>query len=294
MSDHTGGMPPASPAAPAAPPAAALEITAGATPSPAISPTPGPSTDPGPAAPPVADPPTPAAPEPAPAAPAEPKPADPAAEPAKPPEPAKPGPEADQPVSALSTKPEEPKPGDAPKPGEPPAPEAPVGYEFTMPEGVDIPKPELAPFVDTLREHGITPQAGQKLLDMYVERMQQLQTDTLANQWKQFAETRTSELNRVKADPELGGAGYETTRAAAARGRDLLLGTDPAHVAEYERFVANTGAGEQLALWRIFVNADRLWRESKAPPVPPTPPSNARGNGPRRGVSGLFRNPSGR
>lgn len=291
MSDHTGGLPPASPAAPAMPPAAALEVTAGATPSPAIAPAPVPSTDPGQAASPVADPATPAAPEPA--APAEPKPADPAIKPAEPA--AKPGPEADQELSALSiTKPEEPKPGDAPKPGDPPAPEAPVGYEFTMPEGVDIPKPELAPFVDTLREHGITPQAGQKLLDMYVERVQQFQTDTLANQWKQFGETRKSELARVKSDPELGGAGYETTRAAAARGRDLLVGTDPAHVAEYERMLANTGVGEQLALWRIFTNADRLWRESTAPPVPPTPPLNARGNGPRRGVQGLFRNPTGR
>lgn len=281
MSESNGGLP----AAPAIPAAPALEITAGAIPSPALAPAPAPAPEAPPTpevipSAPAADPATPAAPDPA--APAPTEPAKPAAEGDKPPTP-------EQEPSELSTqKPADPKPGET-KPGETPVPDAPVGYEFTMPEGIDIPKAELEPYVETLREHGITPQAGQKLLDMYVDKVQQLQADTLANQWKQFGETRKSELARVKSDPELGGAGYETSKQAAARGRDLLLGTNPEHVAEFERFVANTGAGEQLALWRIFIAADRLFRAPVPPVTPATPPTNARGQGPQRGVMSLMK-----
>lgn len=277
MSDTTGG-------APALPATPALEITAGATPSPGIAPAdPAPDASPTPADPPApaADPATPPAPDPA-AEPATPAPDKPAVE------------EHWKEPSALST--EEPKPADPAQPGDPaaPPPDAPVGYEFTFPEGVTVAEPELAPFVDILRANNITPQAGQNLLDMYTNRLQQDQINTLANQHKVFADYRRESLGAVKADPELGGAGYETTRTAAARGRDLLLGNNPEHRAEFENFLNRTGAGEQLALWRIFVAADRLFRAPAAPATPPMPAQGAQGRGPQRGMNSLFRNPTGR
>lgn len=247
----------------------------------------------------------PAAPEPVAAPAPEPVAAPVANAPAPAPEPGAPEPVAEPPAlqthseelpSALSTqKPDaDAKPADAPKPDAAPAPAPvtePVVYEFTAPDGITLDQARITPYVDVLKEHGIAPAVGQRLLDMYTAERQQDAVNTLEQQHRAFANVRRGWINEVKADPEMGGAGYQTTLQHAARGRDLLLGNDPKAREEFNQFVDSTGAGDHKVLFRLFLAADRLFQAPVAPVAQPRPTSNGQGTGPRRGMDGLFRNP---
>ena len=190
--------------------------------------------------------------------------------------------------SALST--ETPKPDGEAKPAPDAAPLAePVAYEFTVPEGVTLPPERIAPYIEALKENGITPAAGQKLLDMYIAERQQDAVNTQETWHKSFADYRRESMNAIKADPELGGSGFETTKQAVARGRDLLIGTDPAHIAEFEDMLKVTGVGEQKALWRMLARADRMFSTPVAPLTQVTPASNAQGRPQVRGPMSLFK-----
>jgi hypothetical protein len=83
----------------------------------------------------------------------------------------------------------------------------------------------------------------------------------------------------VKADAEIGGAGFNTAMTAVAKMRDLFLssarpGTDKYEndAAEFNDFLRITGAGDHPAFLRFLNNVARRFDEPIAPSIPYKPP----------------------
>lgn len=79
----------------------------------------------------------------------------------------------------------------------PAAPETPVEYAFELPEGVDLDEKGAEGLTALAREHKLPPEAAQKLVDMYAERVQ-----AQANAFTDMVKGWETE---VKKDPALGG-----------------------------------------------------------------------------------------
>lgn len=79
----------------------------------------------------------------------------------------------------------------------PAAPETPVEYAFNLPEGVELDEKGAEGLTALAREHKLAPEAAQKLVDLYAERVQ-----AQANAFKDMV---TGWETEVKKDPEIGG-----------------------------------------------------------------------------------------
>jgi hypothetical protein len=156
----------------------------------------------------------------------------PAADPAKPVETPKPadaappkGPESPPPPLGAPAKPAEPaKPADAPKPGDPPKPDADkketqpraedgkfVAAELKVPEGVKVDEKLLDQFKQLAPTIGISTKQAQALLELQVKGAQEqerLITEAMQRQ-------RVDDLNKLKGDPEFGGAKFDQTVAGS-------------------------------------------------------------------------------
>lgn len=204
-----------------------------------------------------------------------------------------------------AVKPAEAKPAEAPKPveaakpeGEPkpveaeaakPEPLAPIEYAYELPATLkmdDALKGDLSTALDAFRADPI--KGVQSLIDLHAKTMSdyatQLQTDTLRNQHKAFNDTRSGWNTEWMADPEIGGAGYQTATKAIARMRDMFLSDElpgspkyQADAAAFESFLRITGAGDHPAFGRFLHNVARAFDE------PALPPPNAK-PAPNRGV----------
>ena len=198
----------------------------------------------------------------------------------------------------LKPPPEAPKPDEAPKPAEAEAPAeakpaetpeakpAPVYEPFTLPEGVTAAPEQMTAYTETLGKFGISQEAGQALIDMHAQAVQDLATNSLAEQHRVFGQMRKEWQERIKSDPELGGAGHDTAKGAVARMRDLLV--PEAHRAEFNEFLQITGAGDHPALWRILHRAARLFDEPAIPDRPIGPAPNAGAPRGRNGFRGVM------
>lgn len=211
----------------------------------------------------------------------------------KKPEPAKPAEAADaeakKPEPAEAAKPAEAAPPEVPKPPEP------VEYDYVLPETIkldDALKTEVHKALDDFRAN---PKGGaQALFDLHATQMQEFANQTLANQFATFAKTRESWRKELMADPELGGAGFNTSQGAIARMRDQLVSTaKPGSEqfkkdwADFESFVKVTGAGDHPVFHRILHNAARWLDEPQAADAPAgIQPTKNNGKNPRR--SGLY------
>ena len=160
---------------------------------------------------------------------------------------------------------------------EAPVEPVPVVYEFTMPEGIAAKPEAVEAYTNVLREHGVAPEVGQRLLEMHAETMQAMHANALADQHRIFKETRAAWNQQIKDDPDLGGDNLPETLRLAARGRDSLLGA--ADHAEFETFLRVTGAGDHPVFLRLMRAAGVAQNEPAAPPVMNKPPPN---NGARR------------
>ena len=161
----------------------------------------------------------------------------------------------------------------------------PVVYEMKLPENFEVPVENLSAYTDALRELNVSPEAGQRLLDMHAEHIAQLAEDTLAQQHEVCAATRAEWRDQIKNDPDLGGAGFETTKRAVARARDLIV--PEADRKAFNEFLTTTGAGDHPAFWRALYRVSNLFDEPAAPSPNRQPSPNANPE-PRRGVMGLF------
>jgi hypothetical protein len=179
-------------------------------------------------------------------------------------------------IGKDGVKPEEPKPGDPPKPEAAPAP----AYEFKpyqLPEGIKISDDaRLKTFNDTLTQADLDPQArGQALMDLFISEQRDLATHLAQEQHRVFAEMRKSEYAKVRADPELGGAGHDTVKTVVAEFRDRFLKNE-AERKEFNDFLRTTGAGDFPAFWRILYRGGKQFKEPSPRPQGTPPPDIGR------------------
>lgn len=184
------------------------------------------------------------------------------------------------------------KPAEA-KPAETPAETPAAKYEpFKLPEGIEPDTKRIEAFTEIAAKHNLPQDAAQSLVDLHTATMAAYRDQLLQAQHTAFAETRAGWVNQIKADPILGGAGFETAKMAAARMRDLLV--PEAHRAEFAAFMRDTGAGDHPALFRMLHNAARLFDEPAAPPMPARPVPDRGGNGKLSRPQAMYDHPSSR
>jgi hypothetical protein len=204
-----------------------------------------------------------------------------AAEEAKPAEGEKPKEEksADKPAEAAdAAKAEADKPKEEAAPVVEPLPK--VDYKFELPENVTLPderKTEMFGLLDGFRAD---PSNLQPLIDFHVAEVNRQAAHLEQQQHDVFNDTRKTWRDEIKADPEMGGSGFQTTTGAVARMRDLLVSQHPVGSPEYDRqakeaneFFRITGAGDHPVMWRIMHNAARWLDEAKplATDIAPAP-----------------------
>jgi len=185
---------------------------------------------------------------------------------------------------------EPPKPAEEvePEPGEPPV------YEFTIPENFEIPTERLDEVRAIMTEANIPKEQAEKLWGMHTAAMEEFANRTLQAQHDAFAEYRRSERNKIAADPEVGGAGFETSKAAAGRMLDLIArdpGGDPAKTAanqlELNQWLSISGATDSYALFKGLTRLARILDEPQGgPPPQPKPPTAREQQGPRPRANG--------
>lgn len=190
-------------------------------------------------------------------------------------------------------KPEPAKPAEAEKPVEA-KPAEPFEYKFELPEVLKADEKKLGTFRDLLGEGDVRVPAekAQKLLNLHAEAMQEFAAQTRRDQFDIFNKTKAEGEKLIMADPEFGGAGFETASRAVARARDNLISSARPGTPQYERdrgefdqFVALTGAGSFPAFWRILHNAARYLDEPQADSVPAEiRPPKGNGRAPRGGI----------
>lgn len=164
--------------------------------------------------------------------------------------------------------------------------------KFEMPEQLKATKtddPLYTGFIGAVAEATKNPQtAGQTLLKLHTDAMQQFAEQTLANQHKAFNETRDSWRTQVMADQEIGGAGHQTSMKAIARMRDMMV--PEAERPAFNEFLRITGAGDHPQFLKLLHRASRYFDEPGLPPENPKPPADiGKQNG--RGAKVLYDHP---
>jgi hypothetical protein len=181
-----------------------------------------------------------------------------------------------------ATPPEEAKPapeGEA-KAAEPAAPEA-TAYEFTIPENFEVPAERLDEVRAIMTEANVPKEQAEKLWGMHTAAMEEFANRALQAQHDAFAEYRRGERLKIAADPEVGGAGFETSKATAIRMLNLIArdpGGDAAKTAtnhaEMNEWLSVSGATDSYALFKALVRLSHMLDESQGgPPPQPRPPS---------------------
>lgn len=175
------------------------------------------------------------------------------------------------------------------KPEDKPAELPPVEYKYTVPETLkvdDATKAELHTALDAFRAN---PAEGvQGLVDLHNKKMQDFANFTLQEQHRVFNETRAGWRKDWMADAEIGGSGYQTSMAAIARMRDLLV--PEKERAAFDQFLRITGAGDHPMFGRLLHNAARYFDEPQASSIPTDiKPSKTNGRAPK---GSLYTHPS--
>lgn len=179
------------------------------------------------------------------------------------------------------------KPGDKPaEPEQPAAPEpAKIEWEFQLPETLKADDAALGRFKDTLGaliapKEGETPShAAQRLIDMHNEALVTHDKQLRDNQVKVWNDTRAEWRKQAMADPEIGGAGYNTAMVAVARVRDALVSDAKFGSKRYEQdarelndFMRITGAGDHPVFLKLLHRAACYIDEPSMPSVKASPP----------------------
>lgn len=138
--------------------------------------------------------------------------------------------------------------------GEKPKAEGPPEkYEFTLPEGMALDEAALGKFEPVLRDAGLTNEQANKLAGVFAEiRAADLQASQTA-----FVEQVNGWLGEVKADPDLGGAKFDSTVKAA--GAAMAAFGTPA----LREVLNNTGLGNHPELVRLMSRVGAALQEDK-------------------------------
>jgi hypothetical protein len=145
--------------------------------------------------------------------------------------------------------------GGDPEPKEPPKAAVPEAYELTPPEGFEKLDPEaVAAATPVFKELNLTneqanklmPVAGEFAKKIIAERDQQLLGDVAA--------TRKNWLEEAKADPEVGGANWDTSLEAAAKAMDSLGFPKGSPLRNY---LNESGAGNHVEMIRLMAKVGK-------------------------------------
>lgn len=163
---------------------------------------------------------------------------------------------------AAGDPPVPPPAGDPPKTelGKPPEPKADAPAPFdaaklTLPEGMKADDPAVKTFAEIWADEALGPQdRAQKLMDLYKD------TVTQARQAGIDAWNATNEkwVNEVKADAEIGGAKFTTTKTTIAKAIDSL---GPELSVAFRQGLDVTGAGNHPAIWKGLAKMAALLTE---------------------------------
>lgn len=186
---------------------------------------------------------------------------------------------ADKPADAAKP---DPKPADAPadaKPADGADPVAPA-YDFKFPEGVKADKEQLAAYTDILGKNNVPPEVGQALLDQHTAALTKFAEHVSGEQQRVWQETNARWKEEAKADPEIGGAGFETSMKAAARMLELVVKTE--EMGAVNQMLEMTGAGNNPLMLKMFVRFAKLLDEPAAPAIQGMP-AKTNGKAPGKG-----------
>lgn len=168
---------------------------------------------------------------------------------------------------------------------EPATPELIAYPEWKMPDGVTADKDKIAKFNDILGGARVSPEVGQALLDHHVATIQQIKTQLAehasSEQFRIWGETQKNWVNEARADPEIGGSGFDTSMGAIARVRDALVSTSRPGTPQYAKdeaafnqFLAVTGAGNHPQFLKMLHRASKFVDEPGMGPSSIKPPAN--------------------
>ena len=168
-----------------------------------------------------------------------------------------------------------------------------VEYKFELPEGREFPQEALDQFVGLARESGIAPETAQKLMSLHVAALEAQDNATLQHQHDAFGGMRKGWQDEIRADPELGGAGFETSRKTAMEGILAIVPRD--RLAAFDKALELTGMGDNPEFFRAMVTLGKIMTK----PAPPSgeaapPPGNQRATPQGEGGRISYRYPRGR
>lgn len=179
--------------------------------------------------------------------------------------------------ATVETTPEPASPHAAPDPAVPPAAGveqsetgaaaevAPVALsDLAIPDGISLeadgkPLPEAETFLSLINEHKVPKAAADAILALYPKLLEQT-AGQYAAQWEA---TQNDWQEKLRAEPEFGGAKLQTSLSAAAKILDKYGDAD------VREALAITGAGNHPAIFRFLSKIARDLNE--APPVSGTP-----------------------
>lgn len=191
-------------------------------------------------------------------------------------------------------KPAEPeKPAEAEKPPETeqkPEPEPePIKYEaLALPEGVTLDQERISAFDDVIGPHRLPPEARQQLADMHVAEMQRYAEHLAAEQHRVFADTRRTWREAIMSDPEFGGSGFETSRAAAVRMLQKFVPEGERD--DFDAALMATGMTDHPQFFRFLNRIAKAFDEPASPPPNAAPPPDA-GRRPGGRLSDMYDHP---
>lgn len=124
---------------------------------------------------------------------------------------------------------------------------------------------------------------------MHIGEMQAYAQKLAADQHKAFAETRAGWRQEIKGDEELGGAAFDTNRAAATRMLQLFV--EPKRRGAFDEALLLTGMADHPEFMRMMVNIARKFDEPSPSPQPRNPPPDI-GKRSGRGLRSLYTHPT--
>lgn len=140
----------------------------------------------------------------------------------------------------------------------PAAPAAAVPFDatkLTLPEGMKADDPAFKTFTEVFTDDKLDSQTrGQKLIDLYHSNVKAM-ADASRQAW---TDTNAKWVNEVKADAEIGGAKFDTTKTTIARAIDSL---GPELSVAFRQGLDATGAGNHPAIWKGLAKMASLLTE---------------------------------
>lgn len=163
-------------------------------------------------------------------------------------------------------------------------PGVPEKYEFKLPEGMELQEESAKQIDGMFREMGLSNEHGQKLVDFYVEKL----NEAIEAPSKFYADMRKGWVNELKADKDIGG---KLPEVKVGIGRMLNSLGDKALVKSFNEAMDLTGAGDHPAFVKLFNKiAERLTEGGHVRSGNPNPGANPTGRPSAPGPAAMYPN----